>query len=133
VHWQLIVFLGLYYPITCRFIHYLKSEGGRGTKRKGGNYGSRKGHSLEGTYKRGPTTRFVAYHCKKAFEEGSACVDAVCHSCRFTADNENHSCPEYKQKIGDYKAETNQAYMPRKRHKWPGPGPIVCGICEIIM
>ena len=86
-----------------------------------------------GTYKRGPATKFVVYHCKKALEEGSACVDAVCHSCRFTAANENHSCPECKQKIGDYKAETNQAYMPRKQPNWPGPGPIVCGICEIIM
>jgi len=119
--------------LTHLYIHYLmKEKHGRGTKRKGVNYGSRRGETLV-PYKRGLENRFVAYHCKLAFGAGSKCVDAICHKCKLNPENKDHSCPECNQNIGDYSEETNQGYMPRKRPNWEGPGPVVCGICEITM
>lgn len=108
-----------------------KKKGSMGNKRKGGPYDTRKDETLVGKYKRGAATRFVAYHCKKAFEEGSACVDAVCMKCRFAEGSEGHSCTECKESISDYHEMIDQSYMPRNRKNWPGPGPVFCGICEI--
>ena len=85
-----------------------------------------KGGSL--VYKRG---QFVTYHCQKAFQEGSACIDAVCSLCKQEEGNEGHSCNICKQSIKDYLIMDDQSFMPRKRPDWPGPGPEFCGICEV--
>ena len=97
-------------------------------KRKGDNYGGRKGQSLVGKYRRG---RFIVWHCKDAFEAGKDCVDGVCGQCKVECTNDGHSCGICGQNIGDYKAEDNQGMMPRNRKNWPGPGPEECVICGI--
>lgn len=106
----------------------------RGDKRKAAGYGLRSGKSLVKQYGRGKGKRkFVIWHCKDAFENKNQCVDGVCGECKIKHNNNGHKCRVCKQSIVDYKDETDQAYMPRKRPKWEGPGPEKCAICDITL
>ncbi len=119
--------------LTSMYLNCLmKKKSSKGTKRRGANYGSRKGETLL-PYKRGRDKGFVANHCKLAFAAGSECVDAICRECKKNPINKDHSCPVCHQNIGTYKDETDVRCMPRRRPNWEGPGPVVCGICEITM
>lgn len=119
--------------MTLYIITKKRKETTRGEKRKGKGieYGARKGKSLVGKYKRGIGREFVVWHCKKAFEEGSKCVDGVCSLCKMNHGESGHSCGVCKQNICDYKGEYNQGMMMRERENWVGPGPEECAICGI--
>ena len=101
-----------------------------GKKREGKEYGSGKGQTLVGQYKRG---RFGVWHCKDAFEEGSECVDGVCLEYKVDDKNKVHRCEKCKQKLADYKCEETEGTMTRRRRNLAGPGPVMCAICEIVL
>ena len=106
----------------------------RGDKRKADGYGLRSGMSLVKQYGRKKGKRkFVIWHCRDAFENKNQCVDGVCGECKIKHNNNGHRCRVCKESIVDYKDETNQDYMPRKRPKWEGPGPEKCAICDITL
>ena len=106
----------------------------RGEKRKGSNYGMRKGQTLIGTYNnRSVVKRFQIHHCGRCFDVESPCVDAVCGQCKYDSKNDEHSCSVCKQNVTDYKLEENEKMMPRSHPEWQGVGPETCAICGIVM
>ena len=121
--------------MTLYIITIKRTETTRGVKRKGLGieYDTRKGESLVGKYKRGMGKEFVVWHCKKAFEEGSNCVNGVCGLCKMNYGESGHSCGVCKQNIRDYKEEEMEGMMMRARRNWKGPGPEECAICAIVL
>ena len=110
-----------------------RKDTSRGEKRKGKGieYGTRSGESLVGTYKRGLGKRFVVWHCNKAFEGSSNCVDGVCGRCKILHDKSGHRCGVCKQNMDDYKGEYEEGMLKRKRINWDGLAPEECAICGI--
>ena len=110
-----------------------RKESSRREKRKGKGivYGERKGGSLVGNYGRGIGRGFVVWHCSKAFEGSSKCVDGVCGLCKLNHEKSGHSCGVCKQDIETYKSEDTESYMKRERENWDGLAPEECAICGI--
>ncbi len=118
------------------FIRYKqkkRKDTSRGGKRKGNGivYGAREGKYLVGKYGRGIGKSFVVWHCSKAFEGSSNCVDGVCGLCKMNHGKSDHSCGVCNQNIASYKCKDMESIMKQKREDWDGLAPEKCAICGI--